>query len=305
MWVYNHKDLKLIKMNEIYCNNCGKPGHIYNQCKIPITSYGIITFRYNLQQELEVLMICRKDTLGYIDFIRGKYNVQNENYILNMLKQMTVSEKESLQTHDFDTLWNGVWGNNLGVESSNKLPVTELNRAFQRGMDTNVHRYKSEEIISKEKFAILKNGFFIKNKMVDLNSLIEESKKYEQWSEPEWGFPKGRRNYQEKDYNCALREFYEETGYNPNLLKNIQNIFPFEEIFTGSNYKSYKHKYYLMYMNYEDSNKDTVFEKTEVSKMGWKSHEECLQIIRPYNLEKIRLVNNIFNCLTKCKLYNS
>ena len=222
-----------------------------------------------------------------------------------MLKQMTVSEKESLQTHDFDTLWNGVWGNNLGVESSNKLPVTELNRAFQRGMDTNVHRYKSEEIISKEKFAILKTGIFIKNKTVDLNSLIEESKKYEQWSEPEWGFPKGRRNYQEKDYNCALREFYEETGYNPNLLKNIQNIFPFEEIFTGSNYKSYKHKYYLMYMNYEDSNKDTVFEKTEVSKMGWKSHEECLQIIRPYNLEKIRLVNNIFNCLTKCKLYNS
>jgi ADP-ribose pyrophosphatase YjhB (NUDIX family) len=269
-------------MNEIYCNNCGKPGHIYNQCKIPITSYGIITFRYNPQKELEVLMICRKDTLGYIDFIRGKYNVQNENYILNMLKQMTTSEKESLQTQDFDTLWNRVWGNHFGLS-----------------------KYKSEETMSKEKFAILKNGLFIKNKMVDLNSLIEESKKYTQWSEPEWGFPKGRRNYQEKDYTCALREFYEETGYSPNLLKNIQNIFPFEEIFTGSNYKSYKHKYYLMYMNYEDSNKDTVFEKTEVSKMGWKSYEDCLRIIRPYNLEKIRLVNNIFNCLTKCKLYNS
>jgi uncharacterized protein (DUF927 family) len=122
-------------MNEIYCNNCGKPGHIYNQCKIPITSYGIITFRYNLKNELEVLMICRKDTLGYIDFIRGKYNVQNENYILNMLKQMTVSEKESLQTLDFDTLWTGVWGNNFGLS-----------------------KYKSEEMVSKEKFIMLKNG---------------------------------------------------------------------------------------------------------------------------------------------------
>jgi 8-oxo-dGTP pyrophosphatase MutT (NUDIX family) len=246
-------------------------------------------------------MICRKDTLGYIDFIRGKYNVQNENYILNMLKQMTKIEKESLQTQDFDTLWNKVWGNHDGFSKG-----TMLKNAFRPNEEhSNIHRYKSEEIISKEKFTILKNGLFIKNKMVDLNSLIEESTKYTQWSEPEWGFPKGRRNYQEKDYSCALREFYEETGYSPHLLKNIQNIFPFEEIFTGSNYKSYKHKYYLMCMNYEDSNKDTVFEKTEVSKMGWKSYEDCLRVIRHYNLEKIRLVNNIFNCLTKYKLYNS
>ena len=141
--------------------------------------------------------------------------------------------------------------------------------------------------------------------MVDLNSLIEESNKFNLWNEPEWGFPKGRRNYQEKDYSCALREFYEETGYNPETLKNIQNIFPFEEIFTGSNYKSYKHKYYLMYMNYEDSMKTTVFEKSEVSKLEWKNYEDCLRTIRHYNLEKIRLVHNIFNCLTKCKLYNS
>ena len=31
--------------------------------------------------------------------------------------------------------------------------------------------------------------------------------------EPEWGFPKGRRNNKEKDINCAIREFYEETNF--------------------------------------------------------------------------------------------
>ena len=31
-------------------------------------------------------------------------------------------------------------------------------------------------------------------------------------------------------------------------LKIIQNILPLEEIYTGSNYKSYKHKYYIAYM---------------------------------------------------------
>ena len=34
-------------MSKLYkfCNNCGKQGHIFNQCKRPITSSGIIAFR--------------------------------------------------------------------------------------------------------------------------------------------------------------------------------------------------------------------------------------------------------------------
>ena len=30
-------------MNDNYCNNCGKTGHVFHQCKVPITSIGIIT----------------------------------------------------------------------------------------------------------------------------------------------------------------------------------------------------------------------------------------------------------------------
>ena len=29
----------------MFCNNCGKQGHLYHQCKHPITSNGIIAFR--------------------------------------------------------------------------------------------------------------------------------------------------------------------------------------------------------------------------------------------------------------------
>jgi hypothetical protein len=43
----------------------------------------------------------------------------------------------------------------------------------------------------------------------------------------------------------ALREFQEETGIHPSKLRVIDNISPLEEIFTGSNYKSYCHKYFL------------------------------------------------------------
>ena len=63
-----------------FCNNCGKSGHLYHQCKKPITSNGIILFR-KTNGKFQYLMICRKDTLGYVDFLRGKYAIYNYNFI--------------------------------------------------------------------------------------------------------------------------------------------------------------------------------------------------------------------------------
>jgi 8-oxo-dGTP pyrophosphatase MutT (NUDIX family) len=256
--------------NVQYCNNCGKPGHLFHQCKMPITSIGIIAFRVSEtpEKKLEYLLIRRKDTLGYIDFMRGKYSVQNKEYIMNMVKQMTKKEKDRLKTEQFDVLWRDIWGSSVYIQ-----------------------RYKSEEGISREKFNSLKNGVLIKNSFYTLSSIIDECT--EDWEEPEWGFPKGRRNSQENDYNCAIREFCEETGYSKENIHIIKNVIPYEENFTGSNYKSYKHKYFLVYMNYEDTLNINGFQKSEVSMMTWKSIDETLKLIRPYNLEKKNIIMNI------------
>ena len=70
-----------------FCNNCGKQGHLYVQCKKPIISSGIIAFRNNENNSGYVyLMICRKDSLGYIDFLRGKYPLYNKDYILTLFR---------------------------------------------------------------------------------------------------------------------------------------------------------------------------------------------------------------------------
>jgi len=266
-------------MNDSYCNNCGKQGHLYHQCKMPITSVGLITFRIH-NHEIQYLMICRKDTLGYIDFMRGKYSIFNKEYILNMLKQMTIEEKTKLKKLSFEELWIGLWGTK-SVSS----------------------QYKSEEVVSYEKINSLRNGITVKNEFYTLDSLIEESNKYQLWKEPEWGFPKGRRNYQEKDFDCALREFNEETGFNIKDIITFQNIYPFEEIFTGSNYKSYKHKYYLAYMKYNSTHDMDKFQSSEVSNMEWKTYDECIHAIRPYNLEKIRLLTIINNILKSFRIF--
>lgn len=266
--------------NNVFCNNCGKQGHSFHQCKIPITSIGVVIFRKN-ENKIEYLMIRRKDTLGYVDFMRGKYSVHNKYYIMNMLKQMTIQEKEKLKTGDFNTLWEEIWGENSVL-----------------------NKYKTEESVSREKFQNLFTGILVKDEYYTLNTLIDESNEslQDHWEEPEWGFPKGRRNFLEKDYDCAIRECCEETGFKSQYLRNTQNILPFEEIFTGSNYKSYKHKYYLMYIDYQNSINIQNYQKTEVSKMEWKSLEEALESIRYYNVEKKRILIKIDKLLKKYKM---
>jgi 8-oxo-dGTP pyrophosphatase MutT (NUDIX family) len=274
----------LLEISRMYCNNCGKIGHLYHQCKIPITSIGVIAFRV-VNSVPEFLMIRRKDTLGLIDFMRGKYSIYNKYYIMNMLNQMTIAEKNRLAQGNFDLLWQSIWG----VKSTT----------------TKSSQYQNEECSSRDKYVLLINGITskINANTYTLNDLVEDSNKITQWQEAEWGFPKGRRNSQENDFDCAIREFCEETGFPANILNNVQNILPYEEIFTGSNYKSYKHKYYLMYINYEDTLDMDKFERAEVSKMEWKTYEDCMNVIRDYNVEKKRLIHNVYQTLLRFPLF--
>ena len=69
--------------------------NLYHNCKKPIISLGIILFQ-KINNEFEYLMICRKDSLGYIDFLRGKYLLNDKKYILNLINEMTIKEKQNL-----------------------------------------------------------------------------------------------------------------------------------------------------------------------------------------------------------------
>jgi 8-oxo-dGTP pyrophosphatase MutT (NUDIX family) len=232
-------------------------------------------------------MIRRRDTLGFIDFMRGKYSVYDKSYIANMIVQMTVDEKRRLLTQPFSDIWRELWGGE---------PVS-LNM-----------QYRNEEQISRDKFNTLRSGVLLKHDFYTLETLVQttmqdlnNNNNTSIWEYAEWGFPKGRRNYQEKDYDCAVREFCEETGYTQyaDKLVSIQNIMPFEEIFMGSNYKSYKHKYYLTHMPYEESIREYSVQSSEVSCAEWKTYEDCMASIRHYNVEKKRMLENVHQTILR------
>lgn len=293
-----------------FCNNCGKHGHLFSSCVVPITSIGIIAFRkkinsFNLDLELdyfekygvidaksrggtdlsssnsresisssnneiEYLMIQRVDTFGYIEFMRGKYSIHNYQFLKNIIDEMTIQEKHNILTKPFDELWVSLWGEYSGLQ------------------------YRGEKQVSKSKYLQLKSGVDLNGVNYNLQSLVTSSTT--EWETAEWGFPKGRRNHQEKDIDCAFREFTEETGYGKECLKQVFNILPYEEIFIGSNMKCYKNKYFLSYMNSNVTN-TCGYQKSEVNNMKWLSYNECMKIIRPYNIEKKNMLTSINNTL--------
>lgn len=270
---------------QVFCNNCGKLGHLFHNCRVPITSIGIIPLRIvkkfnndlqRLENVIELLIIKRKDSLAFIDFMRGKYIMEDKIYILNLLNNMSINERSYLLTNDFDTIWSYLWNYN-----TNNL-------------------YRNEEKLSKIKFNKLKSGFTNILESYNLKDLVDLCDK--KYSEPEWGFPKGRRNYHEKDIVCGLREFEEETGYKKSDIEIFNNIVPFEEIFTGSNYKSYKHKYFVGIIS-----NNTIplanFQIYEISEIKWVPIDDVYNYIRDYNYEKTNIINDLNKLLKTYRLY--
>ena len=99
-------------MKTIYCINCGKNGHNYKNCKNPIISYGIMLFKYELN-EFKLLLVQRKDSIAYIEFIRGKYSITNTTKLFNILENITKTELSNILNYDFDYLWNTLWSSNI------------------------------------------------------------------------------------------------------------------------------------------------------------------------------------------------
>lgn len=255
-----------------HCTNCGLSGHVFRNCMSPVTSYGIIAVKYsnevntsslfsksntinNGNDSIEFLLIQRKDSLAYVEFIRGKYNPYEEDYICKLLRGMTQFEQQQLLSHTFDELWHSVWGETSSVKS------------HKNDYDTSEKKYSQ-----------------IQYKLPDL---IKEN--VSKWVEPEWGFPKGRRNPHESDINCAIREFQEETGLKRSDFTIIQNTYPISETFFGSNQVHYCHKYYIAICNNNvevEMNMDNPHMAREIGAIKWCSLDEATSKIRPDNVEK-------------------
>lgn len=307
----NNKSYKSISQKkDLYCINCGKEGHMCKNCNEAVTSYGIILLLIEIDKsikdviineldnidydinimnvnennigitindpidielfckfksQIRFLLIRRKHTLGFLEFIRGRYSIDNIDGIIFLFKQMTLEEINKIKNTTFDKLWDEVWG-----------------------LNKNNATYQNEYAVSKDKFNKLKNE---DNGFLNLNFYVENV--IPNWTDAEWGFPKGRRNFKETNESCAIREFKEESGFDDDEIIILNSVNPIEEKFIGTNGVNYKHIYYLAISDTDkipSININNLIQTNEIGDIGYFSYEEAIKKIRPYHVDRHKII---------------
>jgi 8-oxo-dGTP pyrophosphatase MutT (NUDIX family) len=264
-----------------------KLDHLDLSCK---TMSDMEKFNY-FKDRVVFLLVSHRYSVGYSDFIRGRYNTNDTNSIITLFEQMTSDEIEKLGKHDYDTLVYQF------TNRHNEEKLKHLNNIY-------TGRYSDEYCAAKVKFNTLKDNtdksipwsldFYINNVKPKCNT-------------PELGFPKGRpcpkkgklamvemedhiSNWEkEQPIETARREFHEETGYTHYQL--LDKIEPITEKLIGSDNIKYKHVYYL---SISDLNHTNSYDQHEVGELKWLTFDQAIAAMRPHHIDKKNVLTKVY-----------
>ena len=218
-----------------------------------------------INERVQFLMVQRKNSLGYLEFLRGRYNIENVSTLVHLIQQMTPEEIYDINNMDFDDLWNNLWDSN-NIRNKN---------------------HHKEYINSKQKFYQLK---------LSHNKILTDTKPFFNFNE--WGFPKGRRESYEPDLVCAVREFEEETNLTENNYTILEKCKSIRENLTGTNGVNYAHNYFLSILNNNVKTVGITDESNrEIGQTKVLNLIECLEKIRPYHKNKIIIIKYIYTII--------
>lgn len=210
--------------------------------------------------QTKILMIRRKDSMSFAEFMRGKYDPDDIDYVSRLVKNMTLKEQAALASETFETLWKTLWGDD---------------------------RMSSDYGPSRDKFYQL-----------DRKGMMRDN--LSEYTEPEWGFPKGRRMRGESDLACALREFDEETNIPRESFVVLKNMM-LEETFVGLNGVPYRHVYFVALLKQPAlinlTQKFTPMQRREISGIAWKTFQEAEELVRPHHVERMGMLNQLRSIL--------
>lgn len=293
------------RKSNIYCLNCGKVGHLQSRCLFPINSWGIICVSYikpvcllvnditirnpvddnrlllnKFKNDLKFILIKRKNSLCFVEFMRGRYYFDNLQYIHTMVSKMSIDEQVSLLKNSFNDLWCRMWN----IETINKSHTVEYSASY----------IKFNKIVDGV------TCYFNKKIPVftTLAQIISNNKSI--YGEPEWEIPKGRKNSKEDELDCSNREFFEETNISADRYSMVFAENHLTEKYIGSDGVAYKNNYFLAELN--NINDDIKLDNTksqlkEVSGIKLVSYNEAMRLIRDYSIVKKDILTDVLNII--------
>ena len=351
----NKNNLSLNKKLHGFCQNCGKYNHIYTECLEPILSFGLICFNNNtnIKQKLNInfknnnniiinkninndnkklsdyniLLVKRKHSINYVEFLRGKYDENDIYYIFLLLSKISIEELEFIINNlNFKVLRDELQLNstaNNKFKHEYEIAKIKFNYILKLGYlevviklinelcghEFDINPFKRFNHINYEDYKKKKHKLLQELKYSNLLQELDEN--------TEWGIPKGRREEHETDLQCAIREFTEETGISSNNLFIYKNILPLEETLETVNGKFYKFVYFICELltipknitknfneennNFEIEIKNEFYDKQnlEVSQVKFCSFDDALSCIRNYNVEKKKIIQKSYQIITQ------
>jgi 8-oxo-dGTP pyrophosphatase MutT (NUDIX family) len=206
------------------------------------------------------MMIRRKDSMSFAEFMRGKYDPDDEPYVGTLIKNMTLKEQAAIASEPFETLWKQLWGDD---------------------------RTSADYVPSRDKF-----------NQLDRVRLMREN--LSEYIEPEWGFPKGRRMRGETDMACAVREFGEETNIPREAYTVLKNIMFEETFMGLNNvrYRHVYFVALLTQADLVNVNQRfTPMQRREISGIAWKTLAEAEALVRPHHIERLGMLTQVRSAL--------
>lgn len=174
-----------------------------SQIGLPVQwSYGILLYH---TEEDKVLMIQRRDTIEYIEIVKGRVSSDHLELLEVYINRLTIQEREKLMTQSFDTIWSDLWCN---------------------------HKHKNYH----------KQYWSSYQKFQQVRPYI---KRFDaQFEEREYILPRGRTlASDETELHTAQRECEEETGIKSKEYKVTEHVL--KECYMGSDNVLYGSKYYV------------------------------------------------------------
>jgi 8-oxo-dGTP pyrophosphatase MutT (NUDIX family) len=194
--------------------------------------------------------------MSFAEFMRGKYDPTNTEYVERLIGNMTIAEQAMISTESFEGIWKTLWGDEhlSGDYAPSQAKFNQISR---------------EQLVKANPSS---------------------------YEEPEWGFPKGRRIRGETDVDCAIREFGEETNIHRDayvVLKNIRLEETFEGL-NGIAYRHVY--FVALLKNPEMINltqRFTPMQRREISGIAWKTFSECEQLVRPHHVQRKSMIQEL------------
>ncbi len=225
-------------------------GKTSNDVKITKKSIGVIIFNRGLDK---VLLVQKKCTYAYSEFVLGKYDKNNQHSLVEKFNRMSIQEKMIISSLEFEFIWYYMF---MSKDKSDAYC-----RAF---------------------------GKFYKNFLTNSRNLKKILSNSHKNSSLLWEPPKGRKNKMESTLACAIRETEEETR----ICHKSYQLIPGKKVKKQfvSNGVRYVIIYYVAILTepervwYDITN---VSQATEVSDIQWVSVNKLSQY---YILNDIRQI---------------